>query len=47
LYPELVVVDHRPPSMNDEHYEKLTAERLQLDDPPAGMLKEIVADRDT
>lgn len=44
-YPELGVAPERPTWMNDEHYEKLRGVRLWLDDPPAGILVTLVADR--
>jgi hypothetical protein len=44
-YPELAVVPKRPPWMDDERYEKLRSEPLWLDDPPAGILNALVADR--
>ena len=46
-YPELVVVRERPGWMDDERFEKLRSEPLWLDDdPPAGMLRAVVAERE-
>lgn len=46
LYPELVIVRVRPAWMTDESYARMMRrETYDLDAPPTGMLKAIVADR--
>ncbi len=43
-YPEVQLVDSRPPWMDDERFDRL--ERLWLDDdPPQGIFRAILADR--
>lgn len=46
LYPELVIVYERPPWMTDQDYSRMVQkDTYDLDSPPTGMLKAIVADR--
>lgn len=46
-YPELGIVDERPLWLDDENLARMRSEPLWLDDdPPQGLLKALVADRD-
>jgi len=45
-YPELAVAPERPPWMDDDRYDRLRGEPLWLDDPPSGILRAVVADRE-
>jgi hypothetical protein len=45
LYPEVQIVDSRPEWMDDERYDRLELLWLE-DDPPQGLVRAVVADRD-
>jgi hypothetical protein len=45
-YPELAVAPERPQWIDDDRYDHLRGEPLWLDDPPSGILRAVVADRE-